>query len=242
MIKVRNLHKYFDGQHVLKGINLDIADQEILVILGESGSGKTVLLKHLIGLEFPDEGTVEINGVDITRLAEAELLKVRREIGYLFQEGALYDFFTVRENVAFPLREHTTMTWKDIWAKADHLLEMVGLSYAKDKMPSELSGGMKKRAALARAVVLDSKILLCDEPTSGLDPIRSQEISDLIKEITRQIGSTTVATSHDIHNAFRLADRLVLIRDGMILKEGTARDFQHSDDEFIQKFLSASER
>lgn len=226
----------------MKGINLDIADQEILVILGESGSGKTVLLKHLIGLEFPDEGMVEINGVDITRLAEPELLKVRRGIGYLFQEGALYDFFTVRENVAFPLREHSTMTWNDIWAKADHLLEMVGLLHAKDKMPSELSGGMKKRAALARAVVLDSKILLCDEPTSGLDPIRSQEISDLIKEITRQIGSTTVATSHDIHNAFRLADRLVLIRDGQILKQGTARDFQHSDDEFIKRFLSASER
>jgi len=242
MIKVRNLHKYYDGQHVLKGINLDIADQEILVILGESGSGKTVLLKHLIGLEFPDEGMVEINGVDITRLSESELLKVRRGIGYLFQEGALYDFFTVRENVAFPLREHSTMTWNDIWAKADHLLEMVGLSHAKDKMPSELSGGMKKRAALARAVVLDSKILLCDEPTSGLDPIRSQEISDLIKEITRQIGSTTVATSHDIHNAFRLADRLVLIRDGQILKQGTARDFQQADDEFIQKFLSVSER
>jgi len=242
MIRVRNLHKYYDGQHVLKGIDLDITDQEIVVILGESGSGKTVLLKHLIGLEFPDEGKVEINGVDITRLAESELLKVRRGIGYLFQEGALYDFFTVRENVAFPLREHTAMTWKEIWTKADHLLEMVGLSHAKDKMPSELSGGMKKRAALARAVVLDSKILLCDEPTSGLDPIRSQEISDLIKEITRQIGSTTVATSHDIHNAFRLADRLVLIRDGRILKQGTARDFQHSEDEFIKRFLSASER
>lgn len=241
MIRVIGLRKSYNGQSVLDGINLNVNKGEIVVLLGESGSGKSVLLRHLIGLEKPDEGKVFIDKIDITQLSEKELLKLRKDIGYLFQAGALYDFLSVRENVAFPLREHTRMKWKDIWKKADDLLGLVGLEHAKDKMPSELSGGMNKRAALARAVVLDSKILLCDEPTSGLDPIKSQEITDLIKRVSRHIGATTIITSHDMHNAFRIADRLVLIKDRKILAEGKAEDFYHSENEFIQRFLNVSE-
>jgi len=181
MIRVVDLYKSYDGQGVLAGIHLEIAKGELVFILGESGSGKSVLLRHMIGLEQPDRGKIFINNVDIGQLSESALLKMRKDIGYLFQAGALYDFLTVRENVAFPLKEHTRMSWKEIWRKVDQTLELVGLQAAKHKLPSELSGGMNKRAALARAVILDSKILLCDEPVSGLDPIKSREVSDLIK-------------------------------------------------------------
>jgi len=242
MIRIADLHKSYDGQKVLDGINFDIAQGELVCVLGESGSGKSVLLRHIIGLEKPDQGAVFIQGVDIAHLSERELLKVRKEIGYLFQAGALYDFLTVRENVAFPLREHTRMTWKEIWKKTDQMLEMVGLANAKDKMPSELSGGMNKRAALARAVILDSKILLCDEPVSGLDPIKSREISDLIKQVSAEIGSTTVVASHDMQNAFRIADRLVLIKDRQIMMEGGPDDFQKSTDDFVKRFLNTHEQ
>ncbi len=241
MIKIVDLHKSYEAQPVLKGINLDISDGELVFILGESGSGKSVLLRHLIGLERPDQGQVLIDGQDLAALSERELLGVRKNIGYLFQAGALYDFMTVRENVAFPLREHSQMSRKEIWRKTDHMLAMVGLDAAKDKMPSELSGGMNKRAALARAVVLDSKILLCDEPVSGLDPIKSREISDLIKTVSRQINSTTVIASHDMNNAFRIADRLVLIKDGRIVLQGSPRDFQMSSDHFVKNFLNTAE-
>jgi len=237
MIKVRNLNKSYDGQAVLKGINLDVADGEILVVLGESGSGKSVLLKHLIGIIKPDRGTIEIDGMDITRLSERRLLKVRKNIGYLFQEGALYDFMTVAENVAFPLMEHTSLPEKDIAEKVKQILRDVGLEKAANKFPAQLSGGMKKRAALARSVVHGSKILFCDEPTSGLDPIKSRDITDLIRTVARQMRCTTVVTSHDMRNAFRLADRLVLIRQGEIVVEGTPQDLRSSADRFVQEFL-----
>lgn len=237
MIKVRNLCKNFDGQPALKGINLDIPDGEILVVLGESGSGKSVLLKHLVGILKPDHGTVEIDGVDITKLSERQLLVLRKSMGYLFQEGALYDFMTVFENVAFPLVEHTRLREKDIAVKVKTMINEVGLEKASFKYPAQLSGGMRKRAALARSVVLNSKFLFCDEPTSGLDPIRSRDITDLIRSMARQIHCTTVVTSHDMHNAFRLADRLVLIRQGEIVVEGTPTTLQESSDKFVREFL-----
>jgi phospholipid/cholesterol/gamma-HCH transport system ATP-binding protein len=236
------LIKAMTARSVLEDVCLDAAEGEILFILGQSGSGKSVLLRHMIGLERPDSGQVFINGQEITRLSERQLLKVRKDIGYLFQAGALYDFLSVRENVAFPLREHTRLSWKEIDRKTDEILELVGLEKAKDKVPAELSGGMNKRAALARAVVLGSKILLCDEPVSGLDPVKSREISDLIRDVSREIGSTTVVASHDMHNAFRIADRLVLIKDKKIAMEGSAADFQKSTDGFVREFLSASEQ
>lgn len=237
MIKVSNLNKSFGQQKVLKNINLDIDSAEILVVMGESGSGKTVFLQHLIGLLKPDSGKIEIEGSDIVPLPEKELLKIRKGMGYLFQEGALYDFMTVFENIAFPLEEHTNLSQAEIKRKVESLLDEIGLKEAKDKFPAQLSGGMKKRAALARAVILGSKIIFCDEPTSGLDPQRSRDISDLIKAISQKTGSTTVVTSHDITNSFRIADRLALIKDGEIIVLGTKKEIESSSNPEVQKFL-----
>ncbi|MFA5087557.1 MAG: ABC transporter ATP-binding protein [Candidatus Omnitrophota bacterium] len=237
MIKVSKLVKRFDSQVVLDDINFCAPVNDILVILGESGSGKSVLLQHLIGILKPDSGSVEIDGVDITQLSERALLKVRKNIGYLFQEGALYDFMTVYENVAFPLKEHTKLRGSEIRKKVERVLELVGLLGDESKYPSELSGGMRKRAALARAVIPDSRILFCDEPTSGLDPIRSREIYDLIRSITRHVKCTTIVASHDIQNSFRIADHLILIQDGRIVAEGTPEQLSSSDNTFVKKFL-----
>ena len=237
MIEVSHLTKKFNGQVVLEDINLNVAAGEILLILGGSGAGKSVLLQHLIGLMKPDQGTIRIDHEEITKLSEAQLLKIRKKIGYLFQEGALYDFMTITENVAFPLEEHTTLEEEEILQKVRNTLEMVGLLGAEEKYPSELSGGMKKRAALARAIVLDSKILFCDEPTSGLDPLLSQDISDLIRDISRKLNCTTVVASHDIPNSLRIADRLTLVRDGKLVLNATQRDFKNSQDPFVREFI-----
>ncbi|MFA5260110.1 MAG: ATP-binding cassette domain-containing protein [Candidatus Omnitrophota bacterium] len=238
MIEVEHLSKSFNGQPVLEDLSFSIAEGDILVILGESGSGKSVLLKHLIGILKPDQGAVRIKGKDIVPLSEKKLLKIRRDIGYLFQEGALYDFMTVYENVAFPLKEHTAMKRREIVEKVTRILTQVGLSGALAKYPAELSGGMKKRAALARAVILDSKILLCDEPTSGLDPIKSREISDLIHGICRDLKCTTIIASHDMENSLRIADRMILLRKGRIVARGSPDDMKASQDAFIQEFLT----
>src|SRR3989338_11431951 len=224
MIKVEGVCKSFAGEHVLEDITFDIASGEIVVLLGSSGVGKTVLLKHLIGLIAPDAGRVLIDGVDITSLPEEGLLEVRRSMGYLFQEGALYDFMDVFDNVAFPLREHTVLSGPAVTDKVRDVLKLVGLQDAEEKFPAQLSGGMKKRAGLARAIVLGAKILLCDEPNSGLDPIRSRDISDLIRHVSQQIGSTTVMTSHDVGNSFRIATRILIINDGRIAAMGTTQE------------------
>ena len=238
MIRIHQLVKSFDHQLVLDHIDLEVQEGELLVILGESGSGKSVLLRHLIGLHKPESGQVEIDGVDITQLSETELLSLRKNMGYLFQEGALYDFLTVYENVAFPLWEHTDLGDQQIDEKVHSVLRLVDLDAAANKYPAELSGGMKKRAALARAVVLGTKILFCDEPTSGLDPIRSRDISDLIRNITRHLQCTTVVTSHDLRNAFRIADRIALIADGKILTQGTPEAIRDSHNPLVKEFLS----
>lgn len=238
MIEIRNLHKRFGTQTVLEGLDLDVKDGELLVILGESGSGKSVLLRHMIGLAVPDAGTVVIDGVDVTKLRESQLLEFRRKTGYLFQEGALYDFMSVYENIAFPLAENTGLKAKEIRGKVMDVLKTIGMQDAAGKMPSELSGGMKKRAALARAIVGEARILFCDEPTSGLDPIKSREISDLIKDCTRRLGCTTVVTSHDIENSFRIADRVVLLKDGKVIAGGTPDDLKNSTETFVQEFVA----
>lgn len=237
MIRIEHLSKSFNGPIVLDDINLEIGKGEIIAILGESGTGKSVLLKHMIGLLKPDAGHIEIDGKNITQLSERELLKVRRGIGYLFQEGALYDFMNVFENVAFPLQEHTQYDRQTIEQKVRDVLAMVDLKGVEDKYPSELSGGMKKRVGLARSIILDSKILFCDEPTSGLDPIRSRDISNLIKDISKSLNCTTVITSHDIGNAFRIADRLALIRGGKIITCGTQAQMKKSSDAFVREFI-----
>ena len=237
MIKVEGLYKKLGGQPILEDINFHVNSGEIIAVLGLSGVGKTVLLKHLIGLFRPDHGRVVIDGVDIDSLSEDQLLKVRCNMGYLFQEGALYDFMDVYDNVAFPLREHTKLKSFEITARVREVLKLVDLDGAESKFPNELSGGMKKRVGLARAIVLGAKVLLCDEPTSGLDPIRSRDISDLIRHVSLQIGSTTVMTSHDVSNSFRIATRIIIINESRIAAMGTARQLKDSQEPFVREFL-----
>ena len=240
MIKVEGLYKKLGGRSILEDITFNVPAGEIIAVLGLSGAGKTVLLKHLIGLIRPDRGRVVINGVDIGALKEEKLLKVRCDMGYLFQEGALYDFMDVYDNIAFPLREHTLMKPAEITARVREVLNLVDLEGVESKFPEELSGGMKKRVGLARAIVLGAKVLLCDEPTSGLDPIRSRDISDLIRHVSQQIGSTTVLSSHDVNNSFRIATRLMIINGCHIAAMGTAQEIKDSSDPFVKEFLQAA--
>ena len=239
MIKVEGLYKNLGGQPVLEDISFNVTGGEIVAILGLSGAGKTVLLKHLVGLFRPDKGCVVIDGVNIDALSEDQLLKVRCNMGYLFQEGALYDFMDVFDNVAFPLREHTQLKTSQIALRVKEVLNLVDLDGVESKFPDELSGGMKKRVGLARAIVLGAKVLLCDEPTSGLDPIRSHDISDLIAHVSRQIGSTTVITSHDVNNSLRVADRLIIIDERRIAAIGTGQQLKESSEPFVRQFLQA---
>jgi phospholipid/cholesterol/gamma-HCH transport system ATP-binding protein len=240
MIKVEGLYKKLGGQPVLEDITFDVREGEIISVLGLSGVGKTVLLKHLIGLIRPDQGRVVIDGIDIDSLSEDRLLKVRCNMGYLFQEGALYDFMDVYDNVAFPLREHTKLKSAEITARVREVLKLVDLDGVESKLPAALSGGMKKRVGLARAIVLGAKVLLCDEPTSGLDPIRSRDISDLIRHVSLQIGSTTVITSHDVNNSFRIATRIIIINESHIAAIGTAQQLKDSQEPFVREFLQAA--
>jgi len=240
MIKVEGLYKKLGGHPVLEDITFSVDGGDIIAVLGLSGAGKTVLLKHLIGLVRPDQGRVEIDGVDIALLSEEKLLKVRCNMGYLFQEGALYDFMNVFDNVAFPLREHTKRKPAEIAERVREVLKLVDLDDVEKKYPEELSGGMKKRVGLARAIVLGAKVLLCDEPTSGLDPIRSHDISDLILHVSQQIKSTTVLTSHDVGNSFRIATKLIIINDCKIAAMGTAEDIKASNEPFVREFLKAA--
>jgi phospholipid/cholesterol/gamma-HCH transport system ATP-binding protein len=237
MIKVSRLTKSFSGEKVLDQIDLEAARGEIVVVMGPSGTGKSVFLLHLIGLMSPDSGYVEINGVRITDLDEAALLQARRQIGYLFQDAALYDFMTVAENLAFPLREHTRLKPAEITSRVEGFLKMVDMAGAGDKVPAELSGGMRKRVALARAMISGTRVLLCDEPTSGLDPVRSRDISVLIRDLSRSLGCTTLITSHDVANSFRIADRLVVLNRGRIAASGTQDDLKRSPDPFVRDFL-----
>lgn len=240
VIKVVDLHKSFNSQKVLEGINLEIERGKTTVIIGKSGGGKSVLMKHLIGLIKPDKGEIWIDGVEITGLKERELNKVRRKFGMLFQEAALFDSMNVRENVEFPLREHTHMPLKEIERTADERLREVGLLGFGDKMPSELSGGMKKRVGLARALVLDPGIILFDEPTSALDPIISLTIQDLIKETQMRLKKTYVVISHDIAGMFRIADKVAMLSDGRIIAYGTPYDVKRSQDRAVREFLRAT--
>ncbi len=237
MIKVEHLYKKFGEQVVLNDVSFDVASGDIVTILGPSGTGKTVLLKNIIGLMPPDKGRVLIDGVDISQLKEDGLLKVRKTMGYLFQEGALYDFLNVFDNVAFPLREHTSLKAQEITDRVHDVLNMVDLDDVDDKMPSELSGGMKKRVGLARAIVLGAKILLCDEPTSGLDPIRSRDISTLIRTVAKKINAATVITSHDIDNSFRIADKLVILNEGRIAAMGPVDQVKAEAQGFVKEFI-----
>jgi phospholipid/cholesterol/gamma-HCH transport system ATP-binding protein len=239
-IKIIDLRKSFGTQKVLDGINLEIEKGKITVIIGKSGGGKTVLLKHLIGLMKPDEGEIWVDGIEITKLKEKELNNVRKGFGMLFQEAALFDSMDVFDNVAFPLREHTKLSEKEIERVAEERLKQVGLLSFTEKMPSELSGGMRKRVGLARALVLDPDIILFDEPTSALDPIISLTIDDLIKETQISLKKTYVVISHDILGMFRIADKVAMLYNGKIIEYGTPHEIKRSNNENIKEFLKAT--
>ncbi len=237
-IEVRDLWKSFDSKEVLRGVSLAVEDAESLVILGASGSGKTVLLKHLIGLIRPDRGRVLVDGEDLTDEPPAAWLKVRRRCGMAFQEGALFDSMNVFENVAFPLRRHTKSTEAEIAERVRECLEMVRLEGVGSKTTSELSGGMRRRVGFARAIALKPEILLFDEPNTGLDPITSAVIDRDIKEMRRHMHVTMVTITHDMRSALRIADRLAMLRGGRIVLSGPPDDLRASDDPFIRNFLA----
>jgi phospholipid/cholesterol/gamma-HCH transport system ATP-binding protein len=239
-IKVKDVYKSFGSQKVLDGINLEVERGKITVIIGKSGGGKSVLMKHLIGLVKPDRGEIWINGEEIACLKERELNTVRKRFGMLFQEAALFDSMTVIENVAFPLREHTRLTNNEILEITKEKLRQVGLVGAEDKMPSDLSGGMKKRVGLARALALDPEIVLFDEPTSALDPVISLTIEELIKETQMSLKKTYVVISHDILGMFRIADKVAMLYDGRIVTFGTPDEVRLSNLPAVKEFLRAT--
>jgi phospholipid/cholesterol/gamma-HCH transport system ATP-binding protein len=239
-VQVRALSKSFGEQAVLNGINLEVAKGETLSVLGRSGTGKSVLLKLIIGLHKPDSGSIRVHGQEVTGLPLKPLNEVRKKVGFLFQQAALYDSLTVEENIAFPLRRHSKMSDDERNERVRELLTSVGMDQAAHKMPAEISGGMQKRVGLARALVLEPDILLFDEPTAGLDPITAAEIDDLILRLQKERNITSVVVTHDIHGARAISDRLALMRDGQILIEGTFEDLQKSRDTFVTQFLSGS--
>lgn len=239
-IRIIDIHKSFGIQKVLDGINLEIEKGKITVIIGKSGGGKSVLIKHLIGLLKPDEGEIWIDGVEITQLNEKELNNVRKKFGMLFQEAALFDSMNVFDNVAFPLREHTKLSEKEIESIVEERLRQVGLRDVTEKMPSELSGGMRKRVGLARALVLDPDIILFDEPTSALDPVIALTIEELIKETQKYMKKTYVVISHDILGMFRIADKVAMLYDGRIVEYGTPYEIKRSNNEATKEFLRAT--
>jgi phospholipid/cholesterol/gamma-HCH transport system ATP-binding protein len=239
-IKLIDIHKSFGNQKVLDGINLDIEIGKTTVIIGKSGGGKSVLLKHIIGLLKPDKGEIWIDGVEITKLKEKDLNDVRKKFGMLFQEAALFDSMDVFDNVAFPLREHTKMSESEIKGIVVDRLKQVGLLDFVEKVPAELSGGMRKRVGLARALALDPGIILFDEPTSALDPIISLTILDLIKETRTYLKKTYLVISHDILGMFRIADKVAMLSNGRIIEYGTPLEIRQSDNDATREFLKAT--
>jgi len=239
-IRCQDVTKTFRSKAVLRGVNLEVQTGETLVLLGGSGSGKSVLLKHLNGLLRPDAGTVEVEGTRLETLDEDALVPVRRQVSMLFQQGALFDSLSVGENVAFPLREHHMLPPEKIPERIAEALAMVGLENTERLMPAELSGGMRKRAALARALVLEPRVLLYDEPTTGLDPVVAAKINHLIRDLQRQLGLTSVVVTHDLASAFYVADRIAFLYEGRIRFAGTPTEARATTDAPLHEFLTAS--
>lgn len=239
-IRVQGLRKSFGEQKVLDRVDLEVARGETVTVLGRSGTGKSVMLKLIIGLQRPDGGRVEINGEEITALPLDQLNRVRKTVGFLFQQAALYDSLTVEENVAFPLRRHTRMSDAERNDRVRELLARVSMEEAREKMPADISGGMKKRVGLARALALDPQIMLLDEPTAGLDPITASEINELIRELQKERHISSLVVTHDMRSVRTVADRVAMLREGRIVIEGTLEDLQQSDDPFVSKFMNES--
>lgn len=242
MIKIADVHKNFAGQEVLKGVSLEVKKGETIVIIGRSGCGKSVLLKHLIGILKPDKGDLFFNEVNISRLGESDLVEHRKRFGMLFQAAALFDSMTVKENVAFGLREHMDMSEQQISKLVKEKLALVGLYGIEDKKPAELSGGMRKRVGLARAFAMDPEIILYDEPTTGLDPITSDVINDLIVKLKHEFNVTSFAVTHDMKSAYKIADRIAMLYDGHIIESGTPAEIQNTSNPVVRQFISGSSR
>lgn len=240
MIEIINLHKSFGDHHVLRGVNLTVEKGESMTVIGGSGSGKSVLIKHIIGLLFPDKGRVIVDGRVLNNLDEHALNETRKKFGMLFQGAALFDSLTVWENVGFAIKQHTKMSDRDIRKITTEKLSHVGLKDVEDKMPSELSGGMKKRVGLARAIAMDAAIILYDEPTTGLDPITADSINDLIVDLKKKLGVTSVAITHDMHSAYKISDRIAMLYKGEILEVGTPDQIRNSPSPIVQQFITGS--
>ncbi len=239
-IQIRDLHKSFGEHKVLRGVDLDIERGKINIIIGGSGQGKSVLMKHLMGLLKPDRGQILVDGEDIVPLDDYALNRVRRKFGMLFQYAALFDSLTVGENVAYPLVEHTKMPKVEVEKRVIEQLASLGLKNVEKKFPAELSGGMRKRVGLARALILKPEILLYDEPTTGLDPVATKNVDDMIRDISKDTGVTSVVISHDMASTFRLADRVSMLYEGKIVVSGTAKEFLRTDNETVRNFVEVS--
>jgi phospholipid/cholesterol/gamma-HCH transport system ATP-binding protein len=237
MISVQGLIKRIGAQEILRGVDLEVARGETLAIIGRSGGGKSVLLKHLIGLMRPDGGEIRIEGENIIGMKERRLASIRRKVGILFQGSALFDSMTVAENIAFPLREAGERDPKVLRARVSEMLEVMELSGEEEKMPVNLSGGMKKRVGLARSIIRQPSCILYDEPTSGLDPVVSDSINRLIRRLQQRLGVTGIVVTHDMKNAFHVADQIAYLHEGRIHFHGTPDDLRQSSDKLLQDFL-----
>jgi phospholipid/cholesterol/gamma-HCH transport system ATP-binding protein len=237
VIEIANIEKSFSGHDVLKGVSLNIRRGSTRVILGASGSGKSVLMKHIIGLLRPDAGTITVDGEEITHLDTRELLKIRRKFGMVFQQSALFDSMTVAQNVAFPLNEHTALNAQEIETLVSEKLSLVGLDGCAQKYPAELSGGMKKRVGLARAIVLNPECVLFDEPTTGLDPITTNNVDQMILDANKRLKVTSVVISHDVGSALKVADDIAVIHEGVIVEDCPVSQIRDSQHPFVQEFL-----
>lgn len=236
-IECRGLQKGFFNKLVLRGVDLSIEDGESLVIIGRSGCGKSVLLKHFVGLLEPDEGEVLIDGVDICRISRRKLFEVRMRFGMVFQGSALFDSLTVGENVGLALREHTDWSDHEINRISEEKLAMVGMEGASGKRPAELSGGMRKRVGFARAIAMNPECVLYDEPTTGLDPIMADVINNLIIKLKEELGITSVVVTHDLASAYKVADRIAMLSDGRIIADGTPDEVRHTDNPAMRQFI-----
>ena len=237
IIEFKDVYKSFNGLLVHNGINLSILEGEIISLLGGSGSGKSVLLKELIGLMKPDKGDIILLDNNVTQMNEEALIELREHIGMLFQGAALFDSLTVFENIAYPLREHLKLIEREIQERVAEKLQVVGLSGIEEKMPAELSGGMKKRVGLARAIATEPEIILYDEPTTGLDPMTAQRINDLIIELQRKLGITTIVVTHDLHCVKTVSDRIAMLHEGKIVAVGTWEELVTSNIQVVQDFI-----
>ena len=237
MISIDDLHKSFDGNEVLSGISLEVKKGEVVALIGGSGCGKSVLLKHVSGLMKPDSGSVKVDGKDVSMLRGGELTGLRERFGFLFQGGALFDSMTVFENVAFPLKEKTKLSNQLVRERVSRELENVGLSGSEYKYPSQISGGMVKRAALARCLVMDPEIMLFDEPTTGLDPVMGNAILKLIDACHKRLSFTAIIVTHEIPGVFDIVEKVAMIHEGIILAEGTPQEFMSFTEPVVQAFI-----